>query len=333
MARAGESTMPSPRVADLRASGIASWRMTAIVTVGVALVAAGVAWMSMTPGGLAKDFTWPWIAANHVLAGRDPYFEMRATGQYPFNVPFYYPLPAALLATPFAPLPVSIAGIAFVAISFGVTALVLMRTSTHRVAVLLSFPALMAATLGQWSPLFLGATIAPALQFVLPVKPTLGIAAFVSRPSRFGAAASIILLATCFVIDPHWFASWRSAVAGALPTYTPPIRWAGGAGVVLLAVLVWWRDGDARLVAVMALAPQLPLFYDQLVLQAVARTKRETAILVSLSWVGGLIWAFQGPTVPGRERPATLPILLTLYLPALLVVAWRNLTINRKVES
>jgi hypothetical protein len=300
-----------------------------VVAVIVAALAAGVAWMSMSSTGLAKDFTWPWTAANHLLAGRNPYREMRPTGVYPFNVPFYYPLPAALLAVPFAAIPVRFAGIAFVAVSFGVAGLALMRTDVQRVALLLSFPAVMAATLGQWSPLFLAATVTSAAQFVLPVKPTLGAAAFASRPSRIGALLSIVVVAVCFAIDPHWVTTWRSTVSGAWSTYAPPIRWAGGAGILLLSALVWWRDRDARLLAVMAVAPQLPLFYDQLLLQSVARTRRDTTILVGLSWIGGLIWAFQGPTSEGQERPATVLILLTAYVPALMIVAWRNLTRRR----
>jgi hypothetical protein len=289
-----------------------------------ATVAATVAWLSMGPSGLAKDFTLSWTAANHVLAGHDPYGEMRPTGVYPFNVPFYYPLPAALLATPFAPIPVRYAGVAFVFVSFGIAAVALMRDSAPRVAMLLGFPAVMAATLGQWSPLLVAATVVPAVQLVLPVKPTLGAAAFASRPARLGVVLALLVLGLCFVIQPGWLASWRAAVSGAWTSYTSPFRWGHGAGVVLLAALVWWRDPGARLLGVMALAPQLPLFYDQLLVQAAARTRREVLVLVAASWVGGLTWAFQGSPNAGGERPATLIILLSVYLPALGVVAWRN---------
>jgi hypothetical protein len=91
----------------------------------------------------------------------------------------------------------------------------------------------------------------------------------------------------------------------------------------LIAVL-WWRDRDARLLAVMAIAPQLPLFYDQLLVQTVARSRTELWVLVGASWIGGLAWAFQGSPNAGHERPATLLILLTIYLPALAVTGWRR---------
>ena len=303
----------------------ASWRASLVVALVIATLAATVAWMSMVPSGLAKDFTLSWTAANHLLAGRDPYLEMRPTGVYPFNVPFYYPLPAALLAAPFTLIPVRYAGVAFVFLSFGIAALALMRQSAPRAAILLGFPAVMAATLGQWSPLLVAATVIPALQLVLPVKPTLGAAAFASRPSRLGVVSTLAVLGVCFLVQPDWVGAWRTAVSGAWASYTPPLRWGHGAGVVLLAAFIWWRDPSARLLGIMAIAPQLPLFYDQLLVQAAATTRREVLVLVGASWVGGLAWAFQGPPNGAGERPATLLILLSVYVPALAVVAWRHL--------
>lgn len=313
--------MTSP---NARQTAAAPWPASVAVALVVATLAATIAWMSMSPSGLAKDFTWSWTAAGHLLAGRDPYHAMTASGVYPYNVPFYYPLPAALLATPFAAIPVRFAGIVFVAVSFGIAALALMRDDPIRIALLFSFPAMMAATLGQWSPLLLAATVIPAAQLVLPVKPTLGAAAFVNRPSRIGVALAIAVVVLCFVMEPGWLTSWRAAVAGAWTNYRPPVRWAGGAGIVMLAAFIWWRDRDARLLGVMALAPQLPLFYDQLLVQAVARSRMELLVLVGASWVGGLTWAFQGTPNAGQERDATLLILITIYLPALALVIWRN---------
>lgn len=308
---------PAPRTES------ASWRTTLLVAVAVAALAGAIAWMSMGAGGTGKDFTLPWTAARHMLAGRDPYVAMRPTGVYPFNVPFYYPLPAALLAAPFAALPASMAGIAFVALSFGVAAAALVRENTGRLVILFGFPAVMAATLGQWSPLLLASTLVPALQIVMPVKPTIGAAVFASRPSRLGLALAIGIVALSFAILPGWLGSWRAAVASAWEMYTPPVRWAGGAGLVVLAAVVWWRDRDARLLVVMALAPQLPLFYDQLLVHAVARTRREAWALVALGWAGGLAWALQGSPSGAGERPARTLILLTIYVPALVVVARR----------
>jgi hypothetical protein len=250
---------------------------------------------------------------------------MQPTGTYPFNVPFYYPLPAAVLAGPFALLPATVAGVLFVALSFGTAGAVLARHGKERLIVLLGFPAVMAATLGQWSPLLMAATLVPALQFVMPVKPTLGAAVFASRPSWLGLIVSAAILLVSFAVMPGWVPAWRSAVSSAWSGYTPPIQWAGGAGFLLLIVLIWWRDRDARLLAVLAIAPQLPLFYDQLLAHAVARTKREAWMLVVASWVGGVLWARQGsPSAPG-EHPARGLILISIYVPATVLVALRHL--------
>jgi hypothetical protein len=323
---------------DAAASGITGaetrgWRLPLIVGFLAALIAGAIAWMSMIGSGLAKDFSLPWTAAQHLLAGRDPYVAMAPTGVYPFNVPFYYPLPAALIAVPFALLPATIAGVSFVALSFGVAGAVLARDHSARAFLLLGFPAVMAAALGQWSPLLLAATVAPILHFALPVKPTLGAAVFASRPSWIGIAASLALVALSFVVLPQWVTSWREAVSGAWATYTPPVRWGSGAGVILLASLVWWRDRDARLLAVMAVAPQLPLFYDQLVVHGVARTKRETWALVVAGWIGGLVWALQGQGTDGAERPARGILLASVYLPALGVLFLRHRPFVRRVSS
>lgn len=315
----------SGHIRESRLKAPPSWPVSLAIAAITALLAGGIAWMSMSGTGQAKDFTLPWTAAQHLLAGRDPYVAMRPTGVYPFNVPFYYPLPAALLAVPFAVVPATVAGIAFVALSFGLTALALAREDLARLPILFGFPAVMAATLGQWSPLLVAATIVPAFQVVLPVKPTLGAAAFMSRPSRLGVVLSIAIVAACFAIQPGWLVSWREAVSDAWGSYTPPVRWAGGAGVILLTVLWWWRDGDARLLALMALAPQLPLFYDQLLVHTVARSRREVWALVVSGWIGGLGWALQGTPAVGGERPARGLILASIYLPALAVIAWRHL--------
>lgn len=300
------------------------------VAFAAALLAGVIAWMSMDGSGMAKDFTLPWTAARHLLAGRDPYAAMVPTGVYPFNVPFYYPLPAAVIAVPFALVPATVAGVAFVALSFGVAGFLLARDNPARAIVLLGFPAVMAATLGQWSPLLLAAAVAPVLQFVLPVKPTLGAAVFARRPSWKGVAAATVILAVSFVVMPAWVPAWRSAVASAWAMYTPPVLWLGGAGLVLLASLIWWRDADARLLAVMAVAPQLALFYDQLIVHGVARTKREAGLLVVAGWIGGLVWAFQGQAADGGERPARGILLVTVYLPALMVIAMRHLSARRR---
>src|SRR5690349_21765930 len=57
----------------------------------------------------AVDFTYPWRAAGHLAAGRDPYQHM-PPGPYAQSGPFLYPLPAAIIALPVANLSAAVAG-------------------------------------------------------------------------------------------------------------------------------------------------------------------------------------------------------------------------------
>src|SRR5574338_1507011 len=113
------------------------WTASLTIAAAVALAAGCIAWLSMSGAGQAKDFPLPWTAAQHLLAGRDPYAAMQPTGVYPFNVPFYYPLPAAVLTVPFAWLSATVAGVVFVALAFGIAALVLAREDLERLPILL----------------------------------------------------------------------------------------------------------------------------------------------------------------------------------------------------
>jgi hypothetical protein len=269
---------------------------------------------------LAKDFTPPWFAARTLLLGQNPYRVMQATGSYPFGTPFFFPLPAALLAIPFAPLNGLAAGVAFTALSFGVLGFALTREGYERLPLLVSFPAVMAATLGQWSPLIAAATMLPALQFVAAAKPTLGLAMFAYRPSRAGVIGVLVLVVLSFIVLPSWVAGWRGSTAEAVRVHSAPVTWGGGLGVLLVASLLGWRDRGARLLLVMALVPQMALFYDQLLLHQTARTRREMLALVAAGWAGGLVWAIRSPGGNGVEQPAKTIILVSCYLPALLVV-------------
>lgn len=81
-------------------------------------------------GGYAGDFTWAWRAARLWLAGRDPYLDpgLHPIFPYPFDAPLLYPMPAVVIALPFALLPAWMAGTAFFALSAGTLAYVIART-------------------------------------------------------------------------------------------------------------------------------------------------------------------------------------------------------------
>ena len=123
--------------------------------------------LSTAPEHLAKDFSWPLRAARALLNGQDPYKAIRPTGPYPYNAGLFYPLPAALVALPFAPLSAATAGAAFVGLSSGLLAFGLARTRAglRKLPLFLSAPFCMAALLAQWAPLMVAGAVIPLKKF------------------------------------------------------------------------------------------------------------------------------------------------------------------------
>src|SRR6185503_2262040 len=177
--------------------------------------------MRAAPQHIAKDFSWPWRAARILLEGHDPYQVMQATGPYPFNVGLFYPLPAALVAMPFAPLPPAVAGACFIGISSALLAWGLLAGPPHRLLVFAGAPFCMAALLGQWSPILAAAALLPALQFVCAAKPNIGVVSWLYQPSWRGALGAVALVALSLLILPHWPWEWREALR-ATPRYRGP---------------------------------------------------------------------------------------------------------------
>jgi hypothetical protein len=269
------------------------------------------------PRFVAKDFTWPWRAARILLQGHDPYAVIQATGPFPFSSPFFYPLPAALVAIPFAPLPPDRAGALFFGLSSALLAFGITRDGLWRLLVFTAAPYFMAAANTQWSPLLAAAALLPGLQWVGAAKPNLGLVAFVYRPSRWAIVGGAILVAVSFLLLPGWVGGWRAALAQA-PHHAPPVLRLGG--VVLLLALLRWRTAEGRLLTAMACVPQVLYFYDQLLLWLIPRSWRQVLFLSAASWVGVVGWWAVRPRM-GSGLDAAAPFVLGLvYVPALLLV-------------
>lgn len=289
-----------------------------VVSAALGAWGAFIAWfgMSAAPHQLAKDFTWPWRAARILLEGHDPYVAMAASGPYPFNVGLFYPLPAGILALPFAPLEPALAGALFIGVSSALLAWAVSGSAPHRLWLFASAPFAMAALLGQWSPILTAAALLPALQFVIAAKPNIGLVAWLYRPSWRGAAGAVALGLVSLAVLPRWPLEWLQALQDA-PRYRGPAFSLAGA-FTLLAVLRWRRP-EGRLMIGMALVPQLALFYDQLPVWLVPDTWKRTALLSALSWVA---WGFWYPSSAlASSVPAATPwILVLIYAPALLML-------------
>lgn len=277
-----------------------------------------IAYFSMVshPQHLAKDFSYPYRAARALLDGQNPYDVIKAVGEYPFNAGLLYPLPAAIVATPFSLFRPEVAGALFVGLSSALLAWALLRDSPYRLPVFLSAPFVQAAILGQWSPLLAAAALLPTLQCFAAAKPTIGLAAWIYQPSRRGILGGLVLVAIAFIVQPGWLADWLSATAG-MNKYRGPATTLLGA-FLLLGVLRW-RRREGRLFIAMSLIPQLPVFYDSLLLWLIPSTLWRSLALSAASWIGYLAW-YPHRASPAQNELAFPWLVFTIYAPALVLL-------------
>jgi hypothetical protein len=228
-----------------------------------------------------SDLTQVWVGARAWLAGENPYEAVRMWGQWPF--PLLYPFPAALVLVPFTVLPPWVADALFAGVGTGLLAWGSTREAdAPRLVMFLSAPLLYALSLGQWSPLLVGATLVPWAGFVLVCKPTIGLALCMAYPQRRMLIGCAIMVGGSVLLWPGWIGAWRVAIAQA-PNAVAPITLPGG--MLALLALLKWRRPEARLLAVLACVPHTTLSYEALPLFLVPVTWPEAAIV----WVGTFV--------------------------------------------
>jgi hypothetical protein len=271
------------------------------------------------PGYFADFLAW-WFAARALVHGVDPYSVVPSQAPYFISDPLVYPLPTVLAVVPLSWLPLVEAGTVFVALSALLLAWALTRDGFSRLPIFMSFPFVMAASLGQWAPLVTAAALLPGTGFLSICKPTLGMALALSRPTKSIVLGGAAFLVASLIVARDWPARWLANLGSAAPHPAPAFTLAGVG--CLLAVLRWRRE-DARLVLGMAAVPQLSMFADQLPLLLVARSRIQSIALALLSHVGGLLWLF---TRDPKAHPAwdgSSFVLASMYLPALVLVLGR----------
>jgi hypothetical protein len=282
--------------------------------------------MKATNGArVADDFTWHWLGARALIEGKDPYVVVQAGGQYDLIAPYIYPLTTAILIVPFALfLSPIIAAAVFVGLSTTLLAWGLTRDGYQRLPLFLSIPFLWAAGSGQFSPILAASALIPALGWLAPIKPQLGLATLAYRPSRAALAGSVAFVGVAFMVNPNWITEWRESLTRRVPgIYWMPVTVFGGP--LLLLAISRWRRPEGRLLLILSLAPQLFLFYDQLLLWLIPRTLRESVLLSAMSVVALFL---------GNQRlsvnPVTMvvssyaPIIIALlYLPCLIMLLRR----------
>ncbi|HET7459423.1 MAG TPA: hypothetical protein VFJ74_17355 [Gemmatimonadaceae bacterium] len=326
MDRSGSA--PHAPVADARdGSPPLRLRLALALALGVLGATLCFVWTKANP---IPDFAFFHYAARVWRAGGDPYLQgfplAAAPGRLARTEPYYYPLPAAIAIAPFASLPVAVAAACFVGISTALLAYALLRDGDRHLPAFAGAGFLVAAGLGQWSPLVLAASLLPALRWLVVVKPNLGVALTAARPTRVAVLGGAAVLLASVALMPSWPAEWRANVA-LLPRHPPPVLVPGGA--LALLALTRWRRPEARLLVAMACVPQLLFFADQLPLWTVPRSRRESMALSATSLVA---WALAlraaAHAAPGTDAAApafaAAPYVLAgVYLPALVMVMRR----------
>ena len=256
-----------------------------------------------------------------LASGGDPYAGRPGLEGWTLADPFFYPLPALFPVLPFCWLPMPVAGALVMGLSGGLLAWVLTREGAHRLWLFASAPYVMALKVGQCSPVLCAAAFLPALGWLLPWKPQLGLPLLLYRPSIRAAILAAAAVAGSFLVLPGWIGGWLTNVRE-LESHPPPLL--ALAGPLLLLAALRWRTAEARLLLGMACTPQLLFFADQLPLQLVARTRRQSAILAASSLAAFVGW--YALLEPGdRYVLDAAPWVMTLlYLPALAVVLLRR---------
>lgn len=277
-----------------------------------------------------------WRGARILMSGGNPYHladwhrmprgETDLVAWRSVLEPLYYPLPALLVWLPFS-LGAFLTGSAvFCGLGATLFVFVMSRRGLHRIWLCGGVPFIITLRFGQWSTWLIAAAMLPALSFLLPAKPNIGLPLFLSRPTRTATAACAAILLLSLAVMPSWPLDWFAIITGAFRQTVPhpsPVTTFGGAGVLCLLSLLRWRRPEARLIALMACMPQLPFWADQLALATVPETRRE----VIWSLLGGhlcfIAWFLFAPKVIYYVPVMQPYALVGTYVPALVMVLRR----------
>ena len=313
-------------------------RPSAKTRIGVACaiaVAVGVfvyALQSRHPEVVAYDWTYHWRAARAVLDGLNPYLVVVPSGPYPFAFYWFYPLPSVFMALPTAPLPAVWSPAITAGVSSGLLAYGISRDNFSRLPIFLSAQFMMGAAAGASPAILLTAVIAwPALQWLVSMKPNLGLAAFAERPTWRAVWGTLVLCALSFVLEPRWPEFWirqlfamKGGDTHVVLGHLSPVMVPGG--VLLLLAVLRWRRPEARMLFVLSLVPQTMTFHDVLPVMLVPQTFRQSLTLGLLSHVAFLLArsTMIRETDVGVMFHETAPLALWLmYVPALILVLMR----------
>ena len=295
-------------------------RRRLLAAFGIGVFAGGAAWVASHREGFGvPDFyTW-WLAAYSLLDGANPYAAVPEALGAEFQ--FFNPLPAALLALPFALLRPEVALPLFSGLTATILAYTVTRRSYDPLVMFLSASFAHSAVMGQWSLLLTAALFAPALSFVGAVKPNIGIAIVAALASWRAAGAMLLFALLSLAVRPTWPGEWLAAIQ-ASGWHFSPLSVPGG--VLVFLALLRWRRPEARLLAVLGMVPQSPFVYEAMPLFLIPRSRPQFyALVIGSDLALGAYVLYRGSPKAEFLRVTGLAVVACMYLPALVMVLRR----------
>jgi hypothetical protein len=277
-----------------------------------------------------SDLGQVWFAARAVLHGQNPYALIGPGRAFEWQAPLLYPLPAALVALPIAPLSEAWAVTAFMAVGVFGLCWALTEYGYGPLWGLASVCMYQVVEITQWAPMLATAYIFAPFSAILIAKPTIGTVVFAAKPSRWAILGGAFFILLAFVLQPHWVPAWRQALqsasvgAGKAFPYTAPVMYPGD--VLALLALLRWRRPEARLLAALAVVPQTTLPYEGLLLFLIPRGWKQALSLAALSWANVVFVShvMRPPNILTDRILAFGPTMTVfLYLPCTLMVLRR----------
>jgi hypothetical protein len=254
----------------------------------------------------AGDFDWALHLAKELLARQNPY-----------DTPLeQYPLPAAFVALPFLRLRPEVAGGFFYGISSALLAFGITRENYRRLRIFVAYPYWAGILNAQWSTLIAASAFFPLLLPATMMKPQVGLPVFLTRLSRRGLFACLVVAALSLVILPQWPLLWLRQTR----YYEHFIPLVVFPGPLLLLALLRYRDRDAWLLLLASVMPQR-WFFDSFTLWLIPKSRREFFFTVLISWGAG-IWRWYH--LPANFTEVGRWAVIFLYLPMLAVVLLRS---------
>jgi hypothetical protein len=165
-------------------------------------------------------------------------------------------------------------------------------------------------------------TLLPVLAGLLAVKPSIGLALFLSRPSVSAVVGGIALVLISLAVWPSWPVAWWHEASKL--THLAPVMRPGGA-LLLLALLRRQRP-EGRLLAALAVIPHRPVGYDMLpILVLVPGRAIEMIVLIlgseaAFRFASALPGTMQIDAYDAASWPAYFAL---VYIPALIMVLLR----------